>query len=120
MQESTQIAKALENVGVDFIHVSSGIGGWRRPSPRNGVGYLVPEAAQIQSHVKVPVIGVGGIETGAYIDQALSDGLFSLAAVGRAILKDPGAWRQNNLNLSSQKTCADTPFKVPAQGLCSL
>jgi 2,4-dienoyl-CoA reductase-like NADH-dependent reductase (Old Yellow Enzyme family) len=62
------------------------------------------------------VIGVGGIETGTYIDQALRNGLFSLAAVGRAILKDPRVWRQTQLTEHSKKACADTPFKVSAQG----
>jgi NADPH2 dehydrogenase len=95
--ESIQLAKLLESAGVDLINVSSGIGGWRRPIERRGEGYLVAEAEMIQSHVAVPVIGVGGIEKGEYIDQGVSTGMFSLAAVGRAILKDPLAWREENL-----------------------
>jgi NADPH2 dehydrogenase len=47
--------------------------------------------------VQIPVIGVGGIETGNYIDESLQAGRFMLASVGRAILKDPKAWNQNNL-----------------------
>lgn len=91
-KDSLKIAKSLEAVGVDIINVSSGIGGWRRPRERNGEGYLVEEAALIQQHVSVPVIGVGGIETGDYIDRVISEKKISLAAVGRAILKDPGGW----------------------------
>jgi NADPH2 dehydrogenase len=92
MQDSIQLAKLLEEIGVDFIHVSSGIGGWRRPNQRNGEGYLVAEAEAIQSAVQIPVIGVGGIATGEYIDQSLQAKRFLLAAVGRAILADPMAW----------------------------
>lgn len=91
-KDSLKIAKSLEAVGVDIINVSSGIGGWRRPRERNGEGYLVEEAAFIQQHVTVPVIGVGGIESGEYIDKVISEKKISLAAVGRAILKDPGGW----------------------------
>ncbi len=88
------VARALEAAGVDLMNVSSGLGGWRRPVERRGEGYLVAEATEIQAAVGIPVIGVGGIETGKYIDEALKAGKFSLAAVGRAILKDPLAWRE--------------------------
>lgn len=91
-QDAQALAQALEKVGVDLLDVSSGIGGWRRPRDRVGEGYLVGEASAVQSAVRLPVIGVGGIETGAYIDRALSTGSLALAAVGRAILKDPQAW----------------------------
>lgn len=96
-KDSIEIAKALESAGVDLLHISSGIGGWRRPSSRIGEGYLVCEAARIQAQIATPVIGVGGIESGTYIDEGLRCGWFQLAAVGRAILKDPAAWRKQNL-----------------------
>ena len=92
VSDSIYIAQSLEQSGVDVIHVSSGIGGWRRPGTRNGEGYLVNEARQIQAKVGIPVIGVGGITSGKYIDEGLTTGQFSLVSVGRAILKDPKAW----------------------------
>jgi len=92
INESIHIAQCLENANVDLINVSSGIGGWRRSENRNGEGYLVTEASAIQKVVKIPVIGVGGIYTGEYIDHALTNAHFSLAAVGRAILQDPKQW----------------------------
>jgi len=88
------IARELENAGVNIIHVSSGIGGWRRSSSRTGEGYLVEEAIAIQAAVSIPVIGVGGIQTGEFIDQGVALAKFSLAAVGRAILEDPKKWHE--------------------------
>lgn len=99
MDDTIQIAQELERSGVDLLHVSSGIGGWRRPKERSGEGYLVAEAAQIQASVSIPVIGVGGIETGSYIDESLSQKRFALAAVGRAILSAPQSWRERELSL---------------------
>lgn len=96
--DMTMFARCLEKSGTNIIHVSSGIGGWRRPAIRIGEGYLVEEAATIQSVVTVPVIGVGGIETGAFIDNGLQRRRFALAAVGRAILKDPIGWRSRELD----------------------
>jgi NADPH2 dehydrogenase len=99
IDDSILIARYLENAGIDLIHVSSGIGGWRRPDSRNGEGYLVNEAELIQAAIQVPVIGVGGITTGAYIDESLKKRRFNLAAVGRAISKNPKEWRELNLKL---------------------
>jgi len=85
-----------------MIHVSSGIGGWRRPVARDGEGYLVAEAELIQAAIDIPVIGVGGIESGRFIDEALQRGRFQLAAVGRAVLKDPGGWGEEQLGSFSE------------------
>lgn len=95
IEDSILVAQALEKIGVDIINVSSGIGGWKRPNERNGEGYLLNEAEQIQAAVKTPVIGVGGIKSGQFIDESLQKNRLSLAAVGRAILKDPKKWQEN-------------------------
>lgn len=90
--DSIFIAKKLQDAGVDILNISSGIGGWRRPRLRRGEGYLVEEASIVQANIQIPVIGVGGIETGEYIDDVISKNKIALAAVGRAILKDPKQW----------------------------
>ena len=95
--ESIRMAKLLVAAGAGLINVSSGLGGWRRPGDRSGEGYLVAEAAAFQAQLTVPVIGVGGIETGAFIDASLSKRSFALAAVGRAILADPVEWGRRQL-----------------------
>jgi NADPH2 dehydrogenase len=98
------VAKQLEGMGLDIIDVSSGLGGWKRPRDRSGEGYLVSESEAIQKVVSIPVIGVGGITTGQYIDEALQKNKLSLAAVGRAILADPQKWKQKNL-MSKSGSC---------------
>lgn len=96
-EDSLKIALKLEGIGVDIVNISSGIGGWRRPGDRSGEGYLVSEASFIASHLKIPVIGVGGIESAGYIDQILNQKNVALAAVGRAILKDAKLWGETHL-----------------------
>ncbi len=93
--DMVSVTNMLVKTGVDIIDVSSGIGGWNRPKNRRGEGYLVKEAAHLKAQgVKVPIIGVGGIETAEYIEQALAHEWLDLAAVGRAILSDPVKFRQ--------------------------
>ena len=101
--DAVLIAKDLEAANVDIINVSSGLGGWRRPLVRTGEGYLVSDAAKIQENILIPVIGVGGIETGTYIDRALKLKQFSLAAVGRAILKNPRQWKEENMKTNEEQ-----------------
>jgi len=91
------VVSKLGSIGVDLINVSSGIGGWRRPEGKTGQGYLVEDATLLKAHTNAPVMGVGGIETGDYIDQILGAGAVDFAAVGRAILKDPENWGRQNL-----------------------
>lgn len=97
IKDMVWVLKSLEQKGLDLINVSSGLGGWMRPKDRRGQGYLVYEASEIKKSVELPVIGVGGITDGKYIDQALLDQKFDLAAIGRAILDAPDAWRRTNL-----------------------
>lgn len=89
IDDSKALVRELEKLNINLVNVSSGIGGWKRPADREGEGYLVPEAHEVQKITSLPVIGVGGIQTRAYIEMALQEGRFSLAAVGRAILNDP-------------------------------
>jgi NADPH2 dehydrogenase len=95
--DAIQLAEVLERLGVDILNVSSGIGGWRRPGSRTGQGYLLPEATRIQASTQLPVIGVGGIERGEFIDQVIRSKQVSLAAVGRAILQDSSGWGKAHL-----------------------
>ena len=97
-----RVVAELEELGADLIDVSSGIGGWRRPEGREGQGYLVADSAAIKRFTALPVIGVGGIETGAFIDESLERDRLDFAAVGRAILKDPLAWGERELRCGAE------------------
>ncbi|MDV5170123.1 NADH:flavin oxidoreductase [Photobacterium rosenbergii] len=89
-KDMVQVCRLFVEAGVDIIDVSSGIGGWNRPKDRRGEGYLVAEAAYLKRcGLNVPIIGVGGIETPEFIEQALSEQWLDMAAVGRAILASP-------------------------------
>lgn len=97
LSEMTWVTQKLETLGIDLIDVSSGIGGWKRPEGQNGQGYLIDDAHNLKKHLAIPVVGVGGIEDGSYIDEVLGGEKIDFAAVGRAILRNPVEWNYNNL-----------------------
>jgi len=91
--DMVQAAQLMVTAGVDILNISSGIGGWARPKNRRGQGYLINESQYMkQANLGVPIIGVGGIEEGDYIDTAIENDWLDLAAVGRVILKDPAGF----------------------------
>lgn len=96
-EEMAWVVSELELIGADLIDVSSGIGGWRRPRGVEGQGYLVGDAALLKQATSLPVIGVGGIQTGSFIDEILTQGKVDFAAVGRAILSAPYAWKKQQM-----------------------
>lgn len=106
--EMVLVVKQLEILGVDLLDVSSGIGGWKRPEGHQGQGYLVPDAMLLKSNVSIPVIGVGGIETGLFIDELVSNHKVDFTAVGRAILSSPLSWGLTHL-YTSKLSCGVVP-----------
>lgn len=97
LSEMTWVTQKLETMEIDLIDVSSGIGGWKRPEGRDGQGYLIEDAHALKKQLSIPVVGVGGIESGNFIDEVLETEKIDFAAVGRAILKNPAVWNENNL-----------------------
>lgn len=97
LQEMNWVVSELEKIGVDLIDVSSGIGGWKRPEGRLGQGYLVGDAEILKRNTQLPVIGVGGIQSGEFIDQIIAEEKVDFAAVGRAILESPADWIKHHL-----------------------
>lgn len=92
ISEARQIAKILENAGVDAIHVSAG--------NYQSMHYVIPpmdtapafnarRALMIKEVVKVPVIVAARINDPLTADKLISDGKADFTAIGRGQLADP-------------------------------
>lgn len=92
IDESVEIAKMLEDVGVDVIHVSAGIYESReyivQPMyfPR---GLLVPLAEKIKRSISIPVIAVGRINDPKLAEEIVASKKADMVAMGRALIADP-------------------------------
>lgn len=98
LDDSANISKRMEELGVDAIHVSSG----NHASFNHGYmiapmsmpdGLQVPFAEWIKGCVKVPVIAVGKIRSPAMADNIIRTGKADFIALGRSLLADPD-WPQ--------------------------
>lgn len=123
--DGVQVARWLETAGIDLLHISSGIGGAPQELKRGYEGFspLLHLAATVKQHVRIPVIGVGGIRTPEQAERALELGMADIVAVGRGILADP-LWAlkaaSQPSSISSCRGCRPCghfkhPFSCPAR-----
>ena len=109
VDEGIRVAKWLEEDGMPFLHVSTGIGSAPKLGPEGGLwSDRLLLGAAVRKAVTIPVIGIGGIRNPAQAEQALAEGLVDLMGVGRAMLADPQwaaktlAGRQDEIYLCRQ------------------
>lgn len=85
-----QTAQALEALGVDLLHVSSGIPESRHTAMPEGFQYnaVVFAGTEIKKHVNMPVIVVNDIRTINRGNALLENGLCDFVAFGKPFLAD--------------------------------
>ncbi len=96
IEDAVTFAMELETTGVDIIDVSGGMCGSEPKQLRQVTGYFVPQAIEIKKAVKIPVIGVGGVNQAEIADKLVSEESIDLVAVGRALWHD-SEWAQKAL-----------------------
>jgi NADPH2 dehydrogenase len=88
IKDAVTFSKQLEASGVDIIDVSGGMCGSEPKQLRQVTGYFVPQASEIKKAVKIPVIGVGGVNQAEIADKLIREESIDLVAVGRALWHD--------------------------------
>jgi len=88
IDQTVVFAKALEKLGCDAIHISSGGNGLQQKIPV-GPSYQVPLARIVKTSVSMPVIAVGLITEFEQAEGIVLTGDADLVAIARAILYDP-------------------------------
>ncbi|MGV8925139.1 MAG: NADH:flavin oxidoreductase/NADH oxidase [Ewingella sp.] len=88
LEQSVALSKALDKLGCDYIHVSSG---GLSPQQEISVGpnYQVPFAERIKQEVNMPVIAVGLITEPEQAEGIISTGQADMIALARGILYNP-------------------------------
>ncbi len=92
IEDTLEVAKGLEKVGVDIIHISGGshIRGNHLASPMSvPVGHHVREAEAVKKVVHIPVIASGSITTPQLAEEILERGKADFIALARPLFADP-------------------------------
>jgi 2,4-dienoyl-CoA reductase-like NADH-dependent reductase (Old Yellow Enzyme family) len=88
LEQSLVLAQALERLGCQFIHVSSGGVSPQQKIPV-GPGYQIEFAARIKAETTMPTIGVGLITEAKQAETIVQTGQADMVALARAMLYDP-------------------------------
>jgi 2,4-dienoyl-CoA reductase-like NADH-dependent reductase (Old Yellow Enzyme family) len=86
--DAVALAKALKEMGLDFLCVSSG-GITAEVKIALGPGYQVPFAEKVRREVGIPTRAVGLIATPQQAEAILAEGKADMVALARAMLDDP-------------------------------
>ncbi|CAD0187224.1 NADH oxidase [Ruegeria sp. THAF57] len=97
-EDSINVAKALDALGIDLIEVSGG--SWENPVNRKGKGevrdstrkreaYFLEYAEKVKTQISTPLMVTGGFRSAAGIAEALSSGAIDMAGVARPFAVDP-------------------------------
>jgi 2,4-dienoyl-CoA reductase-like NADH-dependent reductase (Old Yellow Enzyme family)/thioredoxin reductase len=92
LEDSMEIAKALERNGADALHVSACVaasGYLNHPPYYAEEGIFAHLAQGIKSVVSIPIIAVGRIRTPELANQILEEKKADLISTGRALIADP-------------------------------
>lgn len=92
IDESRMVARVMEEVGVDSLHVSTGVYGsmpWLIAPSAVAPGYNVYASEEIKKVVNIPVIAVGRINEPLMAEDILEDGKADMVSLGRESLADP-------------------------------
>jgi 2,4-dienoyl-CoA reductase-like NADH-dependent reductase (Old Yellow Enzyme family)/thioredoxin reductase len=92
LEDTKEIAKALERNGADALHISACVaasGYLNHPPYYAEEGVFVHLAQGIKSVVSIPIITVGRIRTPELANQILEKNKADLISMGRALIADP-------------------------------
>ncbi|MEZ5790727.1 MAG: NADH:flavin oxidoreductase/NADH oxidase family protein [Nitratireductor sp.] len=105
-EDSVQVAKWLEDEGIDFIEVSGGnyeqprmidfnrkdpLAANKRESTMKREAYFLDFVPKLRARVSVPVMVTGGFRTVAAMQRAVSEDSVDMIGLGRPLVLDPEA-----------------------------
>lgn len=94
--ESTLVARALEEAGVDLLEISGGtyehgamMGVTQRDSTRAREAYFLEFAEKLRTEVSLPLMVTGGFRTREGMESALASGAVDVIGLGRPLALEP-------------------------------
>ena len=124
LKESVEIAKLLENEGIDGIEVSGGMAEAGRGSVWKGLraedeeGYFVENAAAFKRTVRVPVFGLGGNRTFAIMEKFVREEKADLISLSRPFIREPHLVKKFRTGEIGKSECISCNKCFNPRGIC--
>jgi 2,4-dienoyl-CoA reductase-like NADH-dependent reductase (Old Yellow Enzyme family) len=95
-EDSIEVAKALEEEGIDLIEISGGtyespsMSGYKmKASTIKREAYFLEYAEQLKKQIEVPIVVTGGFRTGTVMQDALDRGVTDMIGIARPLAIEP-------------------------------
>ena len=99
-----KIAEAIEDAGGDILDVSTGAYDYKEAPEGFPYDKKLYAASLVKENARIPVIGVGGIQTGDQAESVLEKGIADMVAVGRGHLCCPD-WADRTMRGEAVDKC---------------
>ncbi|RZJ30908.1 MAG: oxidoreductase, partial [Brevundimonas sp.] len=115
VEDAQGFARALHDIGYDYLHISTGGNVARAHIPGGEPGYQLPFAEAVKTAVpEANVIAVGMIYEPAQAEAIIAEGRADFVAVARAVLDDPN-WPHHAATALGQPEGLPNPYARATQ-----
>jgi 2,4-dienoyl-CoA reductase-like NADH-dependent reductase (Old Yellow Enzyme family) len=120
-EESIQIVADLEEMGLDGLEISGGIGGDQNINVRAGVvpgvdeAYFRPLAQRARSATSLPILVVGGIRSRPVMDEILDAGDADFISLCRPFICEPDLPNRMRLEGQQESACISANYCWPEE-----
>ena len=110
-EEGVRVVAVLEEMSLDGVEISGGIGGGRDLNTRTGIrseadeAYFRPLARQARPVTRLPIILVGGLRSRRVMEEVLTAGDADFISLCRPLICEPDMPTQLRLGLQEQSRC---------------
>lgn len=109
--EGVRVVAALEEMGLDAVEISGGIGGGRNLNVRTGIrseadeAYFRPLAQAARPVTRLPIILVGGFRSRRVMEEVLTAGDADFISLSRPLLCEPDLPNRLRAGLQERSSC---------------
>ncbi|MFQ6100216.1 MAG: NADH:flavin oxidoreductase [Anaerolineae bacterium] len=111
LEEGVQVVAALEEMGLDGVEISGGIGGAQSSSVRTGIrseedeAYFRPLVQEARPATRLPIILVGGFRSRRVMEEVLASGDADFISLCRPLICEPDFPNRLRAGLQERAAC---------------
>jgi 2,4-dienoyl-CoA reductase-like NADH-dependent reductase (Old Yellow Enzyme family) len=111
IKESIEMARILEDEGLDGIEVSGGMSEagkasiWEGPFTEEEEGYFVDSASKIKAAVTVPIFALGGLRSFSVMEKIIEQGKADFISMSRPFIREPSLVKQFRSEKAESAAC---------------